>query len=463
MKLPSWFKNIQTLIGTLTLDRNALSVFVLTILTVPVFGSFALWSINLYVFFKAYREKKWLPILLIYLLFELSATDIFTDSFVFKIIRFPIMAVLLVTGFYKSTKEHNILKTILVIVLAVILVSSIFNSQFTSISTLKAISFGLLSIGSFSLFSYLRRLGLFDIAISAINTFFIFNIILSSIIFFTDYARVVSSLFNGSYGDPQSAGPFYSISIVWLIYHYLMQNRKDRRVLILAALALFFLYLTKSRNSMLSLVLGGTLAYILSFLNKIPVPNRKRFWGIIGSVVFLLFLGFITEPDGFVLAAQEYIQKGDQSTTATELFQLTRGDLIEASMANFYEHPIGGIGFGISTDYQNDWMVRIQQKGGFLSGASVEKGFLPSAVLEEQGLIGALLLLIIIVHVTTRLIRKRSFMLLWLFFSTFFINFGEAALYSMGPLGLLMWIIIAYVYCVPTLTNKISLINHVTK
>ena len=455
-KLPYWFKKIQKNIGSLKLERNALAVFILTVLIVPLFKAVGLWVINGFIIFKSFQEKKWAPILLLFLLFELSVVDIFTDSSVYKTIRFPIMGILLIIGFFKTSRQHSKLINILIFAFLTTLIISIGNSQVVIISSLKTISFGLMSIGSLSLISYLRSSGLFNKVSTTINTFVVFNLILTIIVFPTDIAHVVVSLFNGSYGDPQSAGPFFSISVVWLINHYLTQKRKDRRVLFLAALALVFIYLTHSRTSMLTLGLGGITAFIISTLNYIPIPNRKRFWGMIGSVFFLFILGFATDPKGFTSAALQYIQKGDESTNTTELFQQTRGKLIEASMNNFYEYPIAGIGFGVATDYQN---FGKRAQGALPTSASVEKGFLPSAVLEEQGLIGAAFLLIIIVHVTTTLIRKRSFMLLWLFFSTLFINIGEAALYSMGPLGLFMWIMIAYVYCYEPPKRKLLITN----
>ena len=452
LRRPSWFQTLTTFFNGWNLDLETIKFFIVAIVSIGLFRDVSQIALSLYVLYRAHRSSKWLLIGLLFISFQLSISGfIVTD--VVKILRFPMAMVLILISLRKTKLSKIRLGTILIMLVSVLFAFNYFNSQVMSVSILKVFGFSLMSLSCLLVFDSISRIPSTNYII---NAYVLVVTIVSLISFVFGFAYQTGSFFDGAFDDSQVAGPIYMVLMLWIVYQYLIEKKKNRRLLFLAGVFLLFVYFSHSRNSLLSFGLGAVITYFLSTLNNIPIPNQRRFWGMIGSVFFLFILGFATDPKGFTLAALEYIQKGDESTNTTELFQQTRGELIEASMDNFYQNPITGIGFGVATDYQN---FRERVQGALPTSASVEKGFLPSAVLEEQGLIGAVFLLIIIVHVTKTLIRKRSFMLLWLFFSTLFINIGEAALYSMGPLGLFMWIMIAYVYCYEPPKRKLLITN----
>jgi hypothetical protein len=83
---------------------------------------------------------------------------------------------------------------------------------------------------------------------------------------------------------------------------------------------------------------------------------------------------------------------------------------------------------------------------GLPTKASVEKGFLPSAMLEEIGLLGTSLTLGILFALFFPLSRYGDILFLWLALSSLFINGGEAVFYSFGGKGLFMWLMFGFAW-----------------
>ena len=91
---------------------------------------------------------------------------------------------------------------------------------------------------------------------------------------------------------------------------------------------------------------------------------------------------------------EEFATKGDgEFGGLTEAFAESRESLIDRSMDNFRQYPIAGIGFGVPSDTSQE-LFEVKRVGGIPISASVEKGSLPSATLEETGIIGAGLCLV---------------------------------------------------------------------
>src|SRR5690606_4707588 len=88
-----------------------------------------------------------------------------------------------------------------------------------------------------------------------------------------------------------------------------------------------------------------------------------------------------------------YISKSGRAEVASviEAYDTSRGGLIAEMWTNIIDKPLQGIGFGIASD-PRDMDVTRDQLLGLPTGAAIEKGVLPLAVLEEVGLIGLILI-----------------------------------------------------------------------
>lgn len=105
---------------------------------------------------------------------------------------------------------------------------------------------------------------------------------------------------------------------------------------------------------------------------------------------------------------------------------------------NFVEHPLTGTGFGVNP--AGDFVEAPVTFLGIPISAPVEKGFLPTAVLEEVGIPGALAFLALLGALVRQAYRAGDSVWLAVLLTCLFVNLGEAVFFSMGGLGLLFWI-----------------------
>ena len=130
-----------------------------------------------------------------------------------------------------------------------------------------------------------------------------------------------------------------------------------------------------------------------------------------------------------------------QAVQAVNLAEQARGRLIEASMQNFYENPVLGIGFGVATKPEQ-MKVKRDPIFGFPVSAPIEKGNMYSAMLEEVGFVGALLFVGLLLTLLGSIMRSGQLEMMWIFFVGLMVNVGEAVLFSPNGIGMLVWILV---------------------
>ncbi len=79
---------------------------------------------------------------------------------------------------------------------------------------------------------------------------------------------------------------------------------------------------------------------------------------------------------------------------------------------------------------------------GLPVGASIEKGNMYSAILEEIGFAGFLLFAGLLVVLLNSICRSGQLEMVWLFFCALLVNIGEAVLFSPNGIGLLVWMLV---------------------
>jgi hypothetical protein len=114
------------------------------------------------------------------------------------------------------------------------------------------------------------------------------------------------------------------------------------------------------------------------------------------------------------------------------------------SMRNFRDHPLTGIGFGAPSDPVR--FARQLERGpyGIPLSASVEKGFMPTAVLEETGIVGAILILLLLLFMFAPTVLHPDPTLFWVMATSLFLNFGEMVFFSVGGMGFFLWFVMAF-------------------
>ncbi len=260
----------------------------------------------------------------------------------------------------------------------------------------------------------------------------------------TPYGYLLNGDLQGSIYNPQ---PFSVISVfgfVWFSYRYV--TCPGRRSLILASLAvlMLFILMSASRTALFAVLVSVLLpAAIFLTLRTRALDAGLRLLLSPGAlaiyVTSMAVLMFSTIDVGQII--DDIIRKYENTTNVAEAFQAARGRVIYESWLNFLEHPLFGIGFGIpsSLDVTN---VTVDPILGLPISSSVEKGNIYSAVLEETGIIGT----IFFVAMVIALFRGPAVVAasVPILVAGFAVNLGEAIFFSMGGVGLLLWVMFGF-------------------
>jgi O-antigen ligase len=246
--------------------------------------------------------------------------------------------------------------------------------------------------------------------------------------------------FQGILNHPQSFGPLLAPLACWLFAGILFA--RPARLLKPVGFGLFLIalmILSQARTSVVVLLLSLGAAFLVMLF------RRKRFSGFkIGrtlsvslAAVLVLLVGFLSSAalrDKLVGFVFKYHTKTLDAALAS------RSGGIESQWQYFLQRPFTGHGFGVYP--WGEFPSGIVEVWGIPISAPVEKGFLPTAILEETGLIGALALLVFLVALGKRVAGNGDARWLAVFFAGLFVNVGEMVLFSVGGIGLYYWLLV---------------------
>ncbi len=252
--------------------------------------------------------------------------------------------------------------------------------------------------------------------------------------------------FQGILNHPQTMGPimapFAAALTLWLV-----RSEQRSMVHVLALFAgLFAIYASQSRTALLMYMLSVAGASVVRWMRR-PVRRRTRAARVSVPVKLLggVVMAVILVAQGSVIdeKLQQFLLK--QSETAESLSFQVRTAMVQRQMTNFQAQPLTGIGFGVPSNV-DDWVSLSTGFLGIPTGFPVEKGFLPSAVLEETGLIGASLLIVLLFTLLWPALQKASGPYLAILLACLLANTGEMVFFSFGGAGLYYWLLIGLSY-----------------
>lgn len=327
-----------------------------------------------------------------------------------------------------------------------VLVGAYLVSPVPVLTILKLISFvvGVVAI----IVSFYRTFDLIPYWYSWFFTLFVFSLLGSVVMapLGLGYLRTTQG-FQGIFQHPMTFGPIAASISAWLAGLYLVCNRGGMwRFLGFSCLAALFVYTSLSRTAALALGGGFLLALIASaFRRDVEQPLQFLFSAKVMTIVgFMVSVGVVFAPQ-LGRAIQDFVAKDGVQGDPTELFEESRGSLVARSMANFSVSPLLGIGFGVPSDLRR-LNQHLETVAGIPVSASSEKGFMPSAVLEEIGVGGALITIWLLALLIRPVIHWGGFPAIWLLFASVLVNVGQAVFYSIGGPGYFMWLMIGLCY-----------------
>lgn len=248
--------------------------------------------------------------------------------------------------------------------------------------------------------------------------------------------------FQGVLSHPQAFGPTAALLGGWLAGRLLGAARPRWLEVALLGLCLVLVMMSESRTAGLALVLGVACTVLVSpFVAGIAV--RRLMPGLasqrLQALAFIAVVSAVVAGPGLW---SDYILKRGDSANLLEAADLSRGALVFTMIANIEENPLEGIGFGIASDPA---MMEVDRDPtlGLPTGAPIEKGVLPFAVLEELGIFGFFLVIAWLWLMVQRGARAgvAAFAVLATLLLT---NLGESTLFSPGGMGLLPLILLAW-------------------
>lgn len=335
----------------------------------------------------------------------------------------------------------------LLLFFAVVLPLSIVSSSFPLVSSLKLTTFTLGTAVTVTGFYRTRHLA--DYWLSWLFTLGAFILLASLPLYGLPEGYTRNGVgFQGILSHPQTFGPVVAPITALVTGLYFFRERTSWVVLLCVGLGIAGMYLSLSRTSLLAFVLAGLLTTAVGFGFK---PDT---WAVdLGRALGrpAVMLGILA---ALALAAVQwtsiqselgsFLAKDGESASVVQALEESRGGLMSQSMANFRTKPLTGIGFGAPSDPVR--FARSLERGpyGIPLSASVEKGFMPTAVLEETGLIGALLTVGLLVVLFMPAVQHPDPTLFWMMGASLFVNFGEMVFFSVGGMGFFLWFVMAF-------------------
>jgi hypothetical protein len=255
--------------------------------------------------------------------------------------------------------------------------------------------------------------------------------------------------FQGVLNHPQAFGPAMALLGAWAASQILGQRKPRWLDVALLGGCFVMVLLSEARTAGLALILGVGVAVILtpglsghSVRAVLPGLRSTR----VRLLAMMALLGVVLAGAQLESVMTHYIAKSGRAETSSLIaaYEKSRGGLIGRMWANIQDKPFQGIGFGIASDPAT---MKIQRDPvmGLPTGAPIEKGVLPLAVLEEVGLIG----FSAVTAWVLMLLRRSSgggVAPAAVGLTALLLNMGEATLFSPGGMGLLSLVLIAWAF-----------------
>lgn len=266
----------------------------------------------------------------------------------------------------------------------------------------------------------------------------------------TAFLRSEYSKFNGIRGvltHPQPFSVFLTVSTVYLAAR-LFDLKELAKLSSATVLLLFMLVLVYFTRARIAFAVMGVVTFLVLFSYLFNRRFQERFgkifsgkfiYPLLAGLAAVVFLNFNAIADG----AREFVFKnGRNGYSVTESFQASRGFLVLKQINNINENPYTGIGFGIPSSMHN-LSVTKDPVFGLPIQAEVEKGIMYLAVIEENGIVLGSLVLLFMIYLVIRAWSPTAVAGFALVAACLLINIGEAIFFSLGGIGLYVWLLLS--------------------
>ena len=255
--------------------------------------------------------------------------------------------------------------------------------------------------------------------------------------------------FQGILSHPNAFGIYMAPFIGWVLLGTMFEKSRNKKIFlyILGLVGIGTLIASESRTSVFASIIAILFSIFLQLQKKnfrqsrpiVKIQKILLFITLIFSIVILLF------PDNIIFKKfSEFAIKSQnvEDIGVQEALLKSRSELIDLSMKKFKEHPFLGNGFGMPSERE---MLNTQFVLGIIPIASaIEKGFLVTAVLEETGVIGFLLVVFFIASYYAIINKTNAVYFSVMFWTSIAVTLGEMVFFAAGGLGLQIFLIMGF-------------------
>jgi len=252
--------------------------------------------------------------------------------------------------------------------------------------------------------------------------------------------------FQGFFTHPNTLALFVAINLGWL-FTIAISSRRSWLELLMLGTALAIIILTKARGPFVAFAVAMLAFGFFGLLSsqewrarfyKLAV-NKLTAFTVIALSCYLFFSNgsqLLDKAIGFT--------KKDEASLIESVDDRISG--LHVQLQNIKNHPLVGIGFGIHSN--PEWWIRTSGDItydpwlGLPIGASIEKGTILLALVEENGIIGAIVIAVTFVTYLRSIFKHGDALSLLLFLSALSVNLSEFVLCSVGQVGLFGWLAI---------------------
>ena len=276
-------------------------------------------------------------------------------------------------------------------------------------------------------------LGLASIAVGQSRNYLIYRGVPGS--------EMARSLFNGAFVHPNTHSSIAAPAVTFLLAATIYGRYRNRWLTALAAaVILYFMVTCQSRSSLASAIVGISVLVLYArpvrrLGQQFLRVNIRRGTLVAAATVLLVAVGIYDQIRGGNIAAAvvSFVNKSanTESVDSSDVIKSREGKIRE-SWEMFLTSPIYGIGFQVQ---KSEYF----RQNATLFTAPAEKGFLPTAVLEEGGILGATTFVIFLCTFAWSLIRSHNVPALAVCASVFISTIPEVAIFAMGGAATYMW------------------------
>ncbi len=248
----------------------------------------------------------------------------------------------------------------------------------------------------------------------------------------------------GLLGQPQALGIFMAPFAAWCLTGVLLMRRKASPLEVWVGLGtLALVLLTRARTGAFAIACAVGVVMLGRMLSRRRAQQAALARPVLLVTLACLVLGGAGLATGAVskfLTGFAYKGSLGEQHSLGGAFYESRGGGIVQEWHHFLDSPMIGNGFGVYPDGR--FPAGVVRFAGIPLSAPVEKGFLPTAILEEGGLLGAGCLVLLIGWLSRSAWRALDLRWRALFVACLAMNVGECVFLAPGGIGILDWLLV---------------------